>query len=77
MTLFLSQNVGGPALIFDRFQEAGSTTVGHKRGAPLTKKILGLGKVFLINFCIFEVSQCMSKCPSACFTQFQIPLCYK
>ena len=46
MTLFLSQNVGGPALIFDRFQEAGSTTVGHKRGAPLTKKILGLGKVF-------------------------------
>ena len=45
VTLFLSQNVGGPALIFDRFQEAGSTTVGHKRGAPLTKKILGLGKV--------------------------------
>ena len=49
MTLFLSQNVGGPALIFDRFQEAGSTTVGHKRGAPLTKKILGLGKVFFFD----------------------------
>ena len=41
--LFLSQNVGGPALIFDRFQQAGVTTVGHTDDGPVTKKILGLG----------------------------------
>ena len=41
--LFLAQNVGGPALIFDRFQEAGVTKIGHGIDAPVTKKILGLG----------------------------------
>ena len=41
--LFLSQNVGGPALIFDRYQEAGVTKIGHRIDAPVTKKILGLG----------------------------------
>ncbi|KAL5265864.1 hypothetical protein ACHWQZ_G002033 [Mnemiopsis leidyi] len=51
VTLFLSQNVGGPALIFDRFQEAGSTTIGHKKGAPLTKKILGLDANALYLWC--------------------------
>ena len=46
VTLFLSQNVGGPALIFDRYQEAGLTTIGHEVNAPITKKILGLGKTW-------------------------------
>ena len=41
--LFLAQNVGGPALIFDRYQEAGVTKIGHRIDAPVTKKILGLG----------------------------------
>ena len=42
--LFLDQNVGGPALIFQRFQEVGNTTIDHQDGSPMTKKILGLGK---------------------------------
>jgi len=41
--LFLAQNVGGPALIFDRYQEVGVTKIGHDIDAPFTKKILGLG----------------------------------
>jgi len=39
----LSWNTGGPAIIFDRFQEAGSTTIGHGDSTPLTRKVLGLG----------------------------------
>lgn len=44
--LFLAQNVGGPALIFDRFQEVGATTIGHGKDSPLTQKVLGLGKIY-------------------------------
>jgi hypothetical protein len=44
--LFSILQVGGPALIFDRFQEAGVTTIGHKADTPVTQKILGLGKIF-------------------------------
>ena len=35
--------VGGPALIFDRFQEVGLTTIAHDPANPPTKTILGLG----------------------------------
>ncbi|XP_063687079.1 uncharacterized protein LOC134820563 [Bolinopsis microptera] len=49
--LFLSQNVGGPALIFDRFQEAGVTTVGHDAHNPVTRKILGLDANALYLWC--------------------------
>lgn len=47
--LFRSNLLGGVSLIFDRFQQAGVTEVGHKVGGPITKKILGLG-MFLFLF---------------------------
>ncbi|KAL5262624.1 hypothetical protein ACHWQZ_G008128 [Mnemiopsis leidyi] len=49
--LFLAQNVGGPALIFDRYQEVGVTKIGHDIDAPFTKKILGLDANALYLWC--------------------------
>ena len=39
--LFLTNNTGGPAFIFDRYQEKDVTTIRHKDGAKICKKILG------------------------------------
>ncbi|KAL5262388.1 hypothetical protein ACHWQZ_G007942 [Mnemiopsis leidyi] len=56
--LFLSNNVGGPAIIFDRWQEVGKTTIRHNpRGKP-TKTILGLDGVALYLWCTSQDMPC-------------------
>ncbi|KAL5252197.1 hypothetical protein ACHWQZ_G015102 [Mnemiopsis leidyi] len=51
-------NVGGPAIIFDRWQEVGKTTIRHNpRGKP-TKTILGLDGVALYLWCTSQNMPC-------------------
>ena len=52
--LFLMNNTGGPALIFDRYQEKDETTIRHKPGGKLCKKILGLDANALYLDCLAQ-----------------------
>eukprot|EP00116_Pleurobrachia_bachei_P001169 sb/3461431/ len=56
--LFLSNNVGGPAIIFDRYAEAGATTIRHKMDGKLCKKVVGFDANALYLECMSSEMPC-------------------